>query len=455
MNQLFFSNALLPDGWAQNVELQIDGQGRLERVETDMPSFGRTVDGAIAVPGMANLHSHAFQRAMAGLGEWRGTGAGADDSFWTWRDVMYRSLAKLTPDHVLAIASQLYVEMLEAGFTAVGEFQYVHHQPDGRPYDRLAEMSVQLMQAAEQSGMAQTLLPVFYANGGFGGQPVQGAQLRFYNDPSRFAELVDACRAEAKGHQRTIVGIAPHSLRAVTPESLAEVVGDADSTPIHIHIAEQVREVEDCVAWSGARPVEWLMDHHDVDPAWCLIHATHMQPSETKALATSGAVAGLCPITEANLGDGIFDGVAYHAANGRFGVGSDSHVRIDLAEELRSLEYSQRLRDLGRNRLVGSGIANGRALFGNAVAGGAQATGQECGRIAAGAWCDVVALDPSHPVLCGKSQDNWLNGWLFSGDRSCVSDVWVSGRHLVRKRKHVNRDAIAQSFVTTMEVLFG
>lgn len=455
MKQLFFSNALLPEGWAQNVALSIDEQGRLERVETGVSVSGRTIDGAIALPGIANLHSHAFQRAMAGLGEWRGTGAGADDSFWTWRDVMYRSLEKLTPEQVHVIAAQLYVEMLEAGFTAVGEFQYVHHQPDGRPYDQLAEMSVQLMQAAEQTGLAQTLLPVFYANGGFGGQAVQGAQLRFYNDPERFAELVDACRSHSKDHPRTVVGIAPHSLRAVTPESLAETVGQAGSAPIHMHIAEQVGEVEDCVAWSGARPVEWLLDHHEVDPAWCLIHATHMQPSETRALAASGAVAGLCPITEANLGDGIFDGVNYSNAAGRFGIGSDSHVRIDLAEELRSLEYSQRLRDLGRNRLVSAGTANGRALFDNAAAGGAQAMGQETGRIAAGSWCDVVALDSSHPVLCGKTQDNWLNGWLFSGDRTCVSDVWVSGEHQVQAGRHTKRDAIARSFAAAMEALFG
>lgn len=455
MKQLFFSHALLPEGWAQNVMLSIDAQGRLERVERDMPASGRAFDGVIALPGMANLHSHAFQRAMAGLGEWRGAGAGADDSFWTWRDVMYRSLEKLNPDQVHAIAAQLYVEMLEAGFTAVGEFQYVHHQPDGHPYDRLAEMSLQLMQAAAETGLAQTLLPVFYANGGFGGQPVQGAQQRFYNDPARFADLVDACRAHSKDHPRTVIGIAPHSLRAVTPESLGEVVGQADNVPIHIHIAEQLREVEDCISWSGARPVEWLLGRYEIGPAWCLIHATHMQPSETRALAASGAVAGLCPITEANLGDGIFDGVEFRAAGGRFGVGSDSNVRIDLAEELRSLEYSQRLRDLGRNRLVGAGAANGRALFDDAVAGGAQATMQETGRIAAGSWCDIVALDSCHPVLCGKAGDNWLNGWLFSGDRDCVTDVWVSGKHLVKDGRHVKRDAIARSFSAAMEALFG
>ncbi len=455
MKQLFFSNALLPDGWARNVEIKLDEQGAISDVVTDAPGAGRQVDGAIAVPGMANLHSHAFQRAMAGLGEWRGTGASANDSFWTWREVMYRSLEKLTPDHVQAIAAQLYVEMLEAGFTAVGEFQYVHHQPDGRPYDQLAEMSMQLMDAADKTGIAQTMLPVFYANGGFGGQPVAGAQQRFYNGPARFAELVEACRSHANGHHRTIIGIAPHSLRAVTPETLVEIVGQAGGLPIHMHIAEQRREVEDCISWSGARPVEWLLDHHQVDPAWCLIHATHMEHSETEALAASGAVAGLCPITEANLGDGVFDGVTFGKAGGRFGVGSDSHVRIDLAEELRSLEYSQRLRDLGRNRLVAAGMANGRALFDRAVAGGAQATGQNTGRIAAGCWCDVVSLDPSHPVLCGKSDDNWLNGWLFSGDRACVLDVWVSGKHLVQAGRHTGRDPIARSFGSVMETLFG
>ena len=451
MSTLFFSHALLPDGWARNVTVRIGGNGLIEDVAGDQSA--RPEDGAIALPGIANLHSHAFQRAMAGLAEWRGSDA--DDSFWTWREVMYTFLHRLGPDDVRAIAGQLYAEMLEAGFTAVGEFHYLHHQPDGAPYADIAEMAGQIAAAADTTGIGLTLLPVFYRFGGFGAREVSGSQGRFANDPDRYLRLLERCREIDAENARTVVGAAPHSLRAVTPETLDKVLSRCADGPIHIHAAEQVREVEECKAALGAPPVEWLLDNQSVDQRWCLIHATHMSEDETTRLAASGAVAGLCPITEANLGDGIFNGVSFFRAKGRFGVGSDSNIRIDPAEELRTLEYGQRLRDRRRNLMADIGQANGRALFEAAAGGSAQAIGQPMGRIAPGCHCDLVSLRPVHPALAGKSGDDWLNGWVFSGDRNCISDVWVSGRHVVKDGRHIDGPAIRNEFNRTMERLLA
>ncbi len=451
MTTLFFETALLPGGWAHNVAIAVEADGQISGVTADAERPASGAAGRIAVPGLANLHSHAFQRAMAGLGEWRGSAADGD-SFWTWREVMYRFLGRLTPDDVRAIAAQLYVEMAEAGFTSVGEFHYLHHQPDGTPYDDLAEMAGQIAAAADIAGLGLTLLPVYYEYGGFVGQAPGGAQARFVNDPDRFLVLYEECRRLAANHPGTIVGAAPHSLRAVTPDSLQQVVG-ACSGPLHIHVAEQTREVDDCVSALGVRPVEWLLDNQHVDERWCLIHATHMTDAETRRLAETGAVAGLCPITEANLGDGIFNGVVFHEAGGRWGVGSDSNVRIDLAEELRSLEYSQRLRDRGRNRLVPEGAANGRALFDAAVAGGNQALARPAGGITAGLSCDLVSLDADHPALAGRNGDDLLNGWIFSGDKGCVGDVWIGGHHIVQDGRHVRHETVLQDFRQAMERL--
>lgn len=450
MNQLFFDHALLPDGWAQNVLIEADENGVIANVfpESTPPTQG--ANAHIAVAGMANLHSHAFQRAMAGLGEWAGDST-QTDSFWSWREVMYRFLEKIHPEDLYVIAQQTYVEMLEAGFTAVGEFHYLHHQPDGSPYDALSEMSQQLMQAASDVGISQTLLPVFYAQGGFDSAPIQVTQKRFYNDAERFLLLVEECHTHAP--PRTMIGIAPHSLRAVTPQSLADIVIASPDMPIHIHIAEQQKEVQDCLRWSGKRPVEWLLDNHSIDTHWCLVHATHLNESEIKQLAASQAVAGLCPITEANLGDGIFEGVAYKNNAGRWGIGSDSNIRIDVAEELRSYEYSQRLRDQARNRIATAGSATGRILYDAALSGGAQALNQKIGRIEIGHYCDIVSLDSAHPALAGKNQGDWLNSWIFAGDKSCVEHVWCSGTKQVTNGTHQSRQSIGTKFAHTIKSL--
>ena len=337
---LHAASALLPQGWAHDVRLTLE-HGQLSAIEIGVPAAAGDECHAVLVPGMPNLHSHAHQRGMAGLAEWRGA---STDSFWSWRELMYRFALAMTPAQLEAIASQLYVEMLEAGFTRVGEFHYLHHDPDGRAYADPAEMAARLAAAATCSGIGLTLLPVFYAHAGFGGTPAAAAQRRFINAIDAYARLLDASRRAVKNLPGAIVGVAPHSLRAVTPDELAQVLVLADGAPVHIHIAEQVQEVEACIAWSGARPVQWLLDHAPVDERWCLVHATHIDADETRRTAVSGAVVGLCPITEANLGDGIFDAPPFVDAGGHWGIGSDSNVQIGVADELRLLEYSRRAR---------------------------------------------------------------------------------------------------------------
>jgi len=445
MSAIFAEKALLPAGWARGVRIEI-AAGRIVAVTTGVQAQPDDERVAIILPGMPNLHSHAFQRGMAGLAETRGPG---DDSFWSWREVMYRFALSMTPDQVEAVAAQLYVEMLEAGFTRVGEFHYLHHDIDGRPYTDIGEMAGRIAAAASETGIGLTLLPVFYAHSGFGGQiPTQG-QRRFINDLNGFGRLLESSRKAVDSIPEAVVGIAPHSLRAVTQEELKAVTAVAADGPIHIHIAEQEREVEDCVAWSGARPVEWLLSHADVDGRWCLIHATHMTDEETAAMARSGAVAGLCPITEANLGDGTFPGALFTGHGGRFSVGSDSNVLIGVADELRQLEYSQRLAHRARNVLAKPGQSNGRALFDAAIAGGSAALGAGASEIAVGAPADLVSLDPSHPSLAGKTDDAILDAWIFANGAK-VDGVWVRGAKLVDGGRHFRADAIANRFRKAM-----
>ena len=445
----WFETALLPEGWARGVRLVVEG-GQITSVATDVAAEAGDVRHAIALPGLPNLHSHAFQRAMAGLTEVRGP---EGDSFWTWRELMYRFVERLTPDDVEAIAAQAFAEMLEAGFTRVGEFHYLHHDSAGVPYADPAEMAARIAAAAAATGIGLTLLPVLYAHSGFGGAPPTAGQRRFVNDLDGYARLHEASRAAVRGLPDAVVGLAPHSLRAVTEAELAAVM-HLDG-PIHIHIAEQVKEVEDCAAWSGARPVEWLTDRFGVDPRWCLVHATHMTPSERQRLAASGAVAGLCPITEANLGDGVFPGAAYLAEGGAFGVGSDSNVRIDAAEELRLLEYGQRLTERARNVLAsGEGASTGGTLYRGALAGGAGALGVETAGLAVGASADFATLDPDNPDIAGRTGDAILDAFVFAGGRP-VKDVWRAGRQVVQDGRHLDRARIVARYCQTRDRLLA
>ncbi|WP_256750720.1 formimidoylglutamate deiminase [Mesorhizobium sp. Mes31] len=448
MTDIFAEQALLPDGWHNNVRITL-AKGRIATVEPESTALAGDERHSILLPGMPNLHSHAFQRGMAGLAELRGP---STDSFWSWREVMYRFALSMTPDQVEAVAAQLYVEMLEAGFSRVGEFHYLHHDRDGKPYANLAEMAERIAAAAGETGIGLTLLPVFYAHSSFGGAAPNEGQRRFINDVNRFSRLVEKSRECVGTLNQAVVGVAPHSLRAATPEELAQVAAIAPDGPIHIHIAEQVKEVEDCLAWSGARPVEFLLGHAKVDQRWCLIHATHMTDAETVGMAKSGAIAGLCPITEANLGDGTFAAPLFTDHGGRFGVGSDSNVLIGLPDELRQLEYSQRLAHRARNVLAVAGGSTGRALFDAALDGGSVALGAGASEISAGASADLVSLDANDPSLAGKTGDAILDAWIFANG-SKVDCVWVHGKKQVSGGRHARREAIAERFRNVMTAL--
>jgi len=443
--------ALLADGWSNGVRLHIV-EGHIAAIETGAAARDGDYRAGILLPAPANLHSHAFQRAMAGLTERRG--ADPSDNFWTWRKAMYAFLDALTPDDVEAIAAFVQMEMLEAGYAANVEFHYLHHGPDGRAYDDVGEMSQRIAAAAGTSGIGLTLLPVLYQQGGCDGRPLGAGQIRFGNDISRFERLVESASEALKSLPAdTMLGISAHSLRAVSRDGLAACIALKPGAPLHMHLAEQTGEVDEVLAAYGARPTEWLLANADVDPRWCLIHCTQMNDAETRALARTGAAAGLCPITEANLGDGIFNGTAWLEAGGVFGVGSDSNVRITLSEELRQLEYSQRLRDRSRAALATREKSAGRVLLEGAARGGAQAAGREAGAIAAGKLADLVALDTTHISLEGRSRDLTLDSWIFAGDDAMVSDVWAAGRHQVREGRHIAHEAITARYRNTIQRL--
>ncbi len=451
--QIIFAETMLTaTGWRDNAHLVIDNAGRIESIGVGAP------EGAIRVgallPAMANLHSHSFQRAMAGLTEKRG--GDPQDDFWSWRALMYRFLDRLGPDEIEAIAVQVQMEMLEAGYAAIGEFHYIHHAPGGAAYDDPAELSLRVIAAASQTGIGLTHLPVLYMRGGLDGRALQGGQLRFGCDTDQFGLIFDGVKTALERSPADFrLGIAPHSLRAVDETGLCFAHRLAGDAPIHIHIAEQTGEVEEVEAALGAWPARWLLDHMPVDERWCLVHATHMTSDETRDLAMSGAVAGLCPMTEANLGDGLFNAPMFFEAGGRAGIGSDSNVLISLADELRLLEYSQRLARRRRNMLADDHRSTGRFLYETAARGGAQALARDAGRVEPGAVADLAALDLRATTLAGLSGDTILDAWIFAGDDRLVTDVWSAGRHVVRDGRHVGRDMIETRFNAVMATLHG
>ncbi|MBX3688087.1 formimidoylglutamate deiminase [Dokdonella sp.] len=451
---LLADHVWLDGRFAASTALQVDS-GKLHAVPV-ADAQGERI-GRFVVPGMPNLHSHAFQRAMAGLAERRSLDASstvsANDSFWTWREVMYAFAGCIGPADLQAIAAQLYVEMLKAGYTQVCEFHYLHHQPDGRPYADPAAMSLALIEAARDAGIGLTLLPTLYMSGGFDGRALSERQRRFGHEVDAFLRLVDGLRALESPLLR--VGIALHSLRAVPPTALDELLasGLAGNCPIHIHIAEQIGEVQDCLAIRKARPVEWLLDHAPVDARWCLVHATHLTADETRRLAASGAIAGLCPTTEANLGDGLFPLRDFLDATGVIGIGSDSHISVSPVEELRWLEYGQRL--VTRHRNVSASAATpstGECLFAHALVGGAQASGMPIGRLDA-ARADLLVLEDAAPLLAGRDAAHAIDTWLFAGNANLVRDVMVAGRWQVRGGHHHDEERIAARYRTVVERL--
>ena len=446
---VFAPTALLPDGWADQVLIEFDRSGTVTGIKAGVTALaGADHCHGPVLPGMPNLHSHAFQRAMAGLAE---VALNPEDSFWTWRDLMYRLVGRLTPTQVEDIARYLYIDMLKGGYTAVAEFHYLHHGLDGTPYADPAEMSRRVLSAAERAGIGITLLPVLYAHGGFGGKAPTDGQRRFINSADQYLKLQEILAKDCTGPGRRL-GFCFHSLRAGTLDEIQTVMGSAqDDRPVHVHIAEQQKEVDDCVAWSKRRPIQWLYDNIAVDGRWCLIHATHAEADEVTAMARSRAVAGLCPTTEANLGDGLFPAVEFLAEGGILGIGSDSHVSLSVVEELRWLEYGQRLKHERRNRLYGANKHVAGHLYRAALLGGAQALGQKMGTIAVGHRADLVVLDGQHPLLAHVGGDDILGRWLFAGLNRMVKDVMVGGEWVVQDGRHADEIEAGRAFAAAVK----
>lgn len=452
MPKIHAETALLPDGWMENVLIDLGDDGRIAKVTQHVTGTSAEIHVSCLLPAPVNAHSHAFQRAMAGLTEHRGNNS--TDSFWTWRELMYRFLDQLTPDHVEAIAALVQMEMLESGYATNVEFHYLHHAPDGNAYDNQSEMAERIMAATATTGIGLTMLPVHYQYGGCDMRPLTGGQCRFHNDLDGFAALCDGVRNGLRNLPAdTVFGVAPHSLRAVSASSLDFTRQLANGGPFHMHLAEQRAEVEEVRHYLGARPVEWVLDNFEADTDCCFIHCTQMQPHETSGLAASGAVAGLCPITEASLGDGVFDGVSWFDADGMIAIGSDSNIRISLSEELRNLEYTQRLRDGSRSAMATSTASTGRHILDAMIAGGAQAAGRHTGQIASGYWADLMALDTQSVTLAGRTKDQLIDSFIFAGDDHLVRDVWSAGRHLVSGGRHIEHNKISSNYRTALASL--
>lgn len=450
MQKIHAHLALTPKGWVRDLCIEVE-DSRIAQVSNGLSKDHYSVD--LLLPAPVNLHSHAFQRAMAGLTETRGPDP--QDSFWTWRKLMFRFLDRLTPDQVQAIAELVFMEMLEAGYGAVAEFHYLHHDIGGQKYSNLPEMAERITAAAQSTGLGLTLLPVLYMQGGCDGRALKGGQKRFGCALDLFARLHDeSAQLMMEAPKDYAIGIAPHSLRAVKPEALTHILEICPHGPIHMHLAEQLAEVDEIEAHFGARPTEWLLDNADVNGTWSLIHCTQMTEKETRDLASTNAVAGLCPITESSLGDGIFNGTDFHDAGGQFGIGSDSNIHIALWEELATLEYSQRLRDRSRATMATPNRSTGRNLFEAATQAGAQAAGRQSGSISEGQFADLIAVSTDNEFLCNRSGDKLLDSLIFSGrGRTCISDVWSAGRHMVQDGLHVEHERITKQFVKVSKQL--
>ncbi|HAY46961.1 MAG TPA: formimidoylglutamate deiminase [Gammaproteobacteria bacterium] len=448
---IFAKQALTGSEWQQNVAVTIDDNGRISDIS--VATGNESVKVGILLPALSNLHSHSFQRAMAGLAEQQGPNP--FDDFWTWRKVMYRFLEILSPADLEVIATQVQMEMLESGYAASAEFHYLHHNLNGAPFENICELSERLFQASLTTGIGYTHLPVLYMRGGLDNKDLQGAQMRFGCNLDQFQSLFSSLSTSMTNLPNDYaLGVAPHSLRAVTKEGLLMASNLDKDAPIHIHIAEQQGEVDEVVQALGQRPVRWILDEFAIDKRWCFIHATHTDNSELIDFAKSGAIAGLCPITEANLGDGVFDALTFFENGGHFGIGSDSNVRIGLSEELRMLEVSQRLRDQRRVVLSSEEVpSNGRYLYERAAIGGAQALARNSGVIEVGAYADLVALDDEHYSIAGLSNDTILDTWIFASDDNIVRDVWAAGRHVVCDGAHFLHDKITSKFRQTIKRL--
>lgn len=455
MNIYWFENAYLPTGWEAAVRVTVTESGLVSEVETDASSKGATAFSGLTMPGFPNIHSHAFQRAMTGLSE---VITSPKDTFWTWRKVMYQYALAITPKDQEAIAGQLYMEMLKAGYTSVAEFHYLHNAQDGSYFDNPTTMSDAIINAAEHTGIGLTHLPVLYMSSNFGNIPLKQEQSRFANSIDSYQRLLTTLSERISKSDSARLGIALHSLRAVPPEAITDTLTFLDqidnTAPIHIHIAEQLLEVEECLRWSGKRPVEWLLDNHDLSHRWCLIHATHLNEDELAGIAKSGAIAGICPTTEANLGDGFFPMIPFLEQGGKFAIGSDSNTSISPIEELRWLEYGQRLLHQRRNIVADTETPHtAQHLINQCLEGGASALGRKTGKISPGFYADFLVLDENTPNLYGKPKENRLDALVFSGNINLVRDVISSGKWVVKSYRHINENDITENYLSTIKRL--
>lgn len=450
--KLFVDKILLATGWAKQQTLTIENG-----IITDIVSGH--IDGAecangIVIPGMVNCHSHAFQRAFAGFSE---QGSQGQDSFWTWRNTMYQFLSQLTDEHAQVIATHLYIEMLKMGYTRVAEFHYLHHDIDGSTYPKLATMAEAIYKAANNSGIGLTMLPVMYQYSGFGELAPTDGQRRFINSVEQFNQLVSDCFSLSSLYSNTNIGIAPHSLRAVDMASLHKIInhvrGLDSKAPIHIHIAEQQKEVDDCLEYYGERPVQWLLNNVELDAQWCLIHATHINDQERKSIVASKAIAGICPTTEANLGDGIFPTTEFLQENGTFAIGSDSHISVNPIEELRWLEYAQRLVKQQRAVLASPSQASvGRNLWQKAALGGAQSTNSNTGELSIGKQADLLVINAEKMSLFAHHDQHLLDSLIFASQQNMVRDVMVNGQWVIKEGQHLQEQKISLAFAEILNI---
>ena len=459
MMKYYAKNILLNQGWAIDKTLTIEN-GIITAITAGKDDDASMLIGTV-IPGMVNCHSHAFQRAFAGFSE---QGSKGQDSFWTWRKIMYKFLAQLSHDDAQVIAEQLYIEMLKMGYTRVAEFHYLHHDINGNTYpdndnnSELATMAKAIFKAAQNSGIGLTMLPVLYQYAGFGQQESNEGQKRFINSTEQFNQLVNDCFTLTKQYPNTNIGIAPHSLRAVDKEAITQAVEHVrsldDKAPIHIHIAEQQQEVNDCLQHYSQRPVQWLLDNIELDEHWCLIHATHINEQEQQGIVASKAIAGICPTTEANLGDGIFPTTEFLALNGNFAIGSDSHISVNPVEELRWLEYAQRLTKQHRAILASSEtVSVGQNLWQKAAMGGAQSTNSNTGSLAVGKQADLLVLDEKQTCLFANSTQHLLDSVIFASQNNIIKDVMVNGHWVVQNGSHEQEQNCADKFSKLLKKL--
>lgn len=457
--------AWLDGAWAHDVLLSVGADGTWADVQpgaSAAQALGAQRLAGSVLPGLVNAHSHAFQRAIAGLTE-RAGAAGSSDDFWSWRDRMYSAARRITPDQLEHIAAWLYAELLAGGYTQVCEFHYLHQPQDAAGGDPLA-MSMALVRAAQRVGMGLTLLPTLYLRSGFGATGLREDQRRFASSPDSVVRLLGDVQAACQGLSGVNLGMAIHSLRAAGLPAMTELAAwaGARQLPVHIHIAEQTQEVQDCLAHTGQRPIEWLLDHLPVNAQWNLVHATHASPAELQAVAQRGAAIAICPSTEANLGDGVFDYPAYAAAGGHWSIGSDSHVTRSWPQELWLLEYSQRLTLRRRNVAAQPGGSSAAALFEGALAGGRAACGLPLGSITRGNRADFVVLDDQSPALLGVPGAQTLDALVFSSPHAAPTQVYQCGQlrldgvELCRPGAEPGlRQRLAQDFARTMSELWG